>query len=306
MKFFGWTVRKGADPLSDSIVDRVVGFLVMAYNDKVNKMLAPRSVDVRVSRDEYERFVHNGHLPERILHRISSCRTYLIRNMHCLLHDSEDFTRVIGVPVVRCDASLVDRIRKKTDGWTKTGDGIPYQALHDYVPVHLDAEKEGRWAEEVYRVRNLVWNFKYSHDTVTPVGHAYAMSRVADSIADIINRDFSGMTDKLAFFCLPASSRSRSYLRYMEFSRYLCKKTGLHDTFGYIKFKQDRTPSHLGGERGYNYQVHARDFEGRAVIVFDDILTTGTSVAQARIMLESAGAAVVAAFFIAKTIKDKI
>lgn len=302
LKLFGYTIQKDKPQQFDD-ADRLVSFLIMAYNEKVINLLSPYQVKIHITEEEHQKYLHNGIVPRRIAFIASRYRYILIKHMHLFLKEEDDFNQVIGYSEKLPSSVLCEQIENLTKDWPVTYSGIPYQALHEYMPVHLTESDQKIQTEEIIRVRQLVWNFKYSNEKVTPQTHVYAMTRVADKLASLIINYFEKYTSQLTLFCLPASTKDTNYLRYYEFSQYLCKKTGLQNSFPHVLYDKDREPSHLGGERTMNYKLTTEYFSGKLIILFDDILTTGTSVAQTKELLEKAGARVVAAFFIAKTYK---
>lgn len=304
IKFFGWTLHNETE-LQYTEADRLASFLIMAYPDKVNRILFPYRITVHFTSTEYDIYLSSGRVPHRIVEIAAQYRFLLIKNMHLFLHEGNNFNRVIGSINRKPDINLTNKVRALTNGWHTTPSGIPYHALHDYVPVHLTDNQQYTETDDIIQVRQLVWNFKYSNHTVTPWMHVTAMCRVAEQLARHINQHFADVSDKLTLFCLPASSRDTSFLRYGEFSQYLCKMTGMQNSFPYVQFSADRIPAHLGGERINNYILDANYFSGRMIILFDDILTTGISVAQTKELLSQAGATVVAAYFIGRTVKTE-
>lgn len=302
LKLFGYTIQKDKPQQFDD-ADRLVSFLIMAYHEKVINLLSPYQVKIHITEEEHQKYLHNGIVPRRIAFIASRYRYILIKHMHLFLKEEDDFNQVIGYSEKLPSSVLCEQIENLTKDWPVTYSGIPYQALHEYMPVHLTESDQKIQTEDIMRVRQLVWNFKYSNEKVTPQTHVYAMTRVADKLASLIINYFEKYTSQLTLFCLPASTKDTNYLRYYEFSQYLCKKTGLQNSFPHVLYDKDREPSHLGGERTMNYKLTTEYFSGKLIILFDDILTTGTSVAQTKELLEKAGARVVAAFFIAKTYK---
>ena len=305
-RFFSWTLQKEHPQPHYTEADRLASFIVMAYPEYVNLILYPYHVTVYFSDADYACFLNNGKVPQHVADIASRYRPVIIRNMHRLLQAGDNFNRVIGRVTHHPDEELLQKLSDITSDWPVTGCGMPYHVLYDYVPVHVTDNHLIEQTDDIMQVRQLVWNFKYSNESVTPQQHNKALCMVAESIAGHINTHFSGLTHNLTLFCVPAASRDKSLLRYGEFSHYLCKLTGMQNSFQYVRFTTDRTPAHLGGERIYNYVLEAKWFSGRTVILFDDIVTTGTSAAQTADLLDKTGAHVIAAYFIGQTVKIDI
>ena len=89
--------------------------------------------------------------------------------------------------------------------------------------------------------------------------------------------------------------------RYKEFSNLLCANTGLTNSFDQINIIKDATPKHLGGTGKPELSYNNDFFNGRYVILFDDVITSGHSLFRMKRIIESMGATVICAFTIGKT-----
>lgn len=107
--------------------------------------------------------------------------------------------------------------------------------------------------------------------------------------------------------CIPASTHWSHVRRWRRFSQMLCRLTGAVDGFDRIQVSGSRKRAHITGEHelatNIKHYVHidAEYFRGRKVLVIDDIYTTGQSSAAFIAAMESAGATVTMAMFLAKT-----
>lgn len=107
--------------------------------------------------------------------------------------------------------------------------------------------------------------------------------------------------------CVPASTRYSNARRWKRFSEILCRLTGAVNGFDRIRVSGTRRRAHDTGEYDMVTDiakwVHVDDeyFRGRKVMIIDDIYTTGQSSAAFTAALESAGATVTMAMFLAKT-----
>lgn len=111
----------------------------------------------------------------------------------------------------------------------------------------------------------------------------------------------------VAIVCIPASTTWAHIRRWRRFSQMLCRLTGAIDGFDRIQVSGSRKRAHVTGEHelatNIKHYVHidAEYFRGRKVLVIDDIYTTGQSSAAFIAAMESAGATVTMAMFLAKT-----
>ena len=76
------------------------------------------------------------------------------------------------------------------------------------------------------------------------------------------------------------------------------------DAYNYITITREKTPSHLGGTDSAEYSYDRSFFNGKIVVLFDDIVTRGDSVASMKHELETLGAVVICAISIGRTYSD--
>ena len=126
--------------------------------------------------------------------------------------------------------------------------------------------------------------------------------RFDDIINDFIskiNHLFQGCN--LTLVCVPASNKVSNQIRYKKFMEYVCNSTSLDNSYEHISIIKEKTPKHLGGTDDMVYQLDADYFQGKQVIIFDDLWTTGSSILKMKRLLENLGAKVVCAVTLGKT-----
>lgn len=309
IKIFGWEIRKYRPEKQFTSDDRLASFILMAMTEKVNRLFTPHGFTVQVTDEERKQYVLDGKVPYRIAVAASEFRRQFISRMHrLLLDDSSEHISALQEAGFQAyapalDTDLLGRIMQATEGWEQSPQGIPYFCLFDYLPVNRDEGIEPDSA--AVRTRKLVWNFKYNTERVSPRMHVNALYDAVIPLAAKLNESFEGMTEKMTFFCVPASDEDNHWMRYREFSRMLCRLTGMTDSFKYVHINSGKTPAHLGGERKVNYSLDNGWFRDRVVVVFDDILTTGGSLGRCADELRKAGAVVMAACFLGRTVKKE-
>ena len=305
---FGWKVSRVHSEKRFTADDRVVAFILMAMTDRINRLFSPHGYTVSVTETERYDYIKNGKVPYHIAVAAAEFRRRFLPDIHRLLVPDDSSADIVGQllrqhrQAAALDAGMVERYNACTDSWQRSASGIPFFALFDYLPLHLDVDVNGDEAAE--RHRQLVWNFKYSPERVSPRKHVNALYEVVFPLAERLNGAFGELTQQLTLFCIPASDTESQWLRYREFTRMLCRLTGMDDAFTKVTLTADRTPKHLGGERTDNYILDGEWFQGRAVVVFDDVMTTGGSLDSAASKLQEAGAVVVAACFLGHTVKN--
>lgn len=165
-------------------------------------------------------------------------------------------------------------------------------ALYDYVPRRFWY----RASFEQQDVCRMILGFKDGRNVYT----RWAAGQFASALA---------MTDlsDVVIVCVPASTRYSHVRRWKRFSQLLCKQTGAVDGFDRIQVSGSRKRAHVTGDyelaTNIKHYVHidAAFFNGKRVLVIDDIYTTGQSSKAFIGAVEAAGATVIGAVFLAKT-----
>ena len=126
--------------------------------------------------------------------------------------------------------------------------------------------------------------------------------------ARLFAKALAGMDLKdVVVVCVPACTTYAHIRRWKMFSKFLCRLTGAQDGFDRIKVFGNRKRAHITGEyelcTNIKHYVHIDSdfFKGKKVLVIDDIYTTGRSSAAFISAMQSAGADVQMAMFLAKT-----
>lgn len=165
-------------------------------------------------------------------------------------------------------------------------------ALFDYVPKRF----LGKASFEMQDLHRMILGFKDGRNVYT----RWAAGQFARALSAM------NLTDTV-IVCIPASTRYSNVRRWKRFSDILCRLTGAIDGFNRIQVSGSRKRAHITGEyelaTNIKHYVHidAEYFRGRKVLVIDDIYTTGQSSAAFIAAMQSAGATVTMAMFLAKT-----
>lgn len=167
--------------------------------------------------------------------------------------------------------------------------GVHHYFFYYYYPTKFDDVTEFDWD-----VRYLIWDFKKGkrHDDV------------CEMLTTKLERVYGEALDLLTFVCVPASTREVNYKRYYSFMADVCSATGMANGYEHITIVKEKEPTHLGGESKAEYAYDKDFFSGRQIILFDDVVTRGRSLARIKMELESVGAHIVAALSIGRTYSD--
>lgn len=127
-------------------------------------------------------------------------------------------------------------------------------------------------------IRNIAWDFKEGKDQNWPLILVEQTIKNKLPSLPITNRD------NLTLVCPPASKISTNNQRFLRFTYDLCHSLKMQNGFDHIKIINEKEPKHQ-----YNTPAGAKTtwdmaqdleftpgfFEGKDVILFDDIVTTG-------------------------------
>ena len=167
--------------------------------------------------------------------------------------------------------------------------GVRHYFFYYYYPTRFDDVTEFDWD-----VRYLIWDFKdgKKHDEVCKM------------LTTKLKRVYGEALDLLTFVCIPAYTREVHHKRYCSFMADVCNATGMENGYDHITIKTEKDPAHKGGTSVAEYAYDKEFFNGRQIILFDDVVTRGRSLAKMKMELEGVGAHIVAALSIGHTYSD--
>lgn len=181
-----------------------------------------------------------------------------------------------------------EKIERAANSWPMVK-GVHHYFFYYYYPTKYDDVTELDWD-----IRNLIWDFKDGkrHD------------KVCELLVEKLKSIYAEALDMLTFVCIPASKRDVNEKRYKDFMKDVCESTGMKNGYEHITITKEKEPSHLGGESPAEYSYDAEFFNQSLVVLFDDVVTRGRSIASMKEDLENVGATVVAAISIGRTYSD--
>lgn len=145
--------------------------------------------------------------------------------------------------------------------------------------------------------RQLVFDFKD--------GRAY--EEVAQRTATAMTERYGASCANIVFSPVPASSSEKNEIRYKAFCQRVCELTGAINGYDYVSVSGERLTIHEHRKaekevRKVNViEFDSAFFNGKSVVVFDDVITKGLSYAVYANQLESLGANVLGGVFLART-----
>ena len=301
-----WFFRKFLSYIDryESEEDKWVCFILMAHTDKINRLCSSNGFIVQITSDERLKYRMNGRISANLMRQARIFRNRFPSQIHKILKTDEEIIlkdRINGY-YPAFDIQWMQIAKEKVSQWRKTEEGVPFHYLFDYHPANVEYMDEYA-VDEIQSNRQMLWNFKNNNEWANPNRHVRALYDAVLPLAEHIKNTWGKDATKLTLFCIPASTLEGQWLRYREFSRMLCVRTGMEDSFHHVQISEDKQPAHLGGEKKINFKLDASYFYGKAILVFDDVLTTGKSLHTCKGLLEKEGAKVIAACFLGQTVK---
>ena len=184
--------------------------------------------------------------------------------------------------------------------WEHLYGNFYYNYLFYYYPTNIpnfEATQEEWWN------RRNVWDFKNDPDkNILPEDHETTLKEIIPQIKHKLSETFG--EDYLQFLtlaCLPASTKLKNIARYEEFSNRLCTETGMINGYPYITIVKDGLPRHETGQSAPPEVTIADWFNGKYVLLFDDVITRGRTMLRYKEIFEQKGAIVVGGFTLGKT-----
>ena len=131
---------------------------------------------------------------------------------------------------------------------------------------------------------------------------------VVKSFAEVISKLLKKeIIDPDSIFCvIPASTKSKTRKRYKKFSKIVSRNLNYKNGFSCIKNVKDRPAKHISGKNEdiLEYlKFNPKKIQGKTVILFDDIITTGNSFLKIANTLLAYGAHDVIGVFLAQTVR---
>lgn len=182
------------------------------------------------------------------------------------------------------------KLNKIPQEWKNQWSKFMY-SFFDYLPTKYEANNR-EWA-----IRKMIWDFKDGKRSVS----------VAEMVAKRMREQFGAECNKITLVCVPASSSYKNEVRYKVFAEEVARLTGCMNAFQAITIEGGRLAIHesKGAKTVQNVEVIKLDesyFQGKKILVFDDILTQGTSYARFSCALEKLGAEVLGGYFLGRTL----
>ena len=198
------------------------------------------------------------------------------------------------------DTAQASQLDGYVAAWPQLTCGIHYHALVDYHSYN--AYGTYNLSNEEWDNREMIFNFKNNSELTDPISHRNAMEKAIDLFTDLLQSTFGDQLPALTLVCNPASTAAKTAARFEEFAQIVTASTGMANGYDHVHIVVDQDPEHLGDSHLPQYSFDPEYFKGRHVLLFDDIMATGSSVCKFAAHIAEAGAIVTAAVVLGKTI----
>ena len=190
--------------------------------------------------------------------------------------------------------------------YVPTHSSIRCFSMFNYYPMTCDFEAD----EDEWDIRRLIWDFKANPNRPISIiqimqAHSQAARKVSTQMCKCLRYFFGESINQLTLVCIPSSKKEVTARRYNDFSKMVCENLGMQNAYPYIQVTSDGEASHLGGSVKAEISIDSDFFNGKYVLLFDDVITSGRSMENLKYKLERAGAKVIAGFSIGRTIHTR-
>lgn len=167
---------------------------------------------------------------------------------------------------------------------------------YNYLPQRFATDDE-----RANRVRRFIYAFKN--------GERKAVDFAIDIVSATLTKWYGASCQDYVLCCVPAATNSKYIRRFKRFAAEVSKRTGIQNGTKHVNIAGMREAKHnnachiVSESFGYAVSTDPEFFEGKNVILFDDLITTGATANEFAEELEAVGANVLGAMFLARTIR---
>lgn len=197
--------------------------------------------------------------------------------------------------------NTAEKLAKQAKTAAKTYiDGVPITYGWEYTPKEKGIEQ----TQLQKSVNEFVLCFKNDNDKFPSNKYQAVKAKAINYFNSVLTRCFGNNLGSITLMGVPCHDKKSNELRWRDVLSRLCSNR-MGNGYGHIKYKEETLPSHLnkghiGGIPDMEYDKAF--FNGRTVVLIDDLYTTGTHIKKCKEGLEACGAKVILAITLAKTV----
>lgn len=172
-----------------------------------------------------------------------------------------------------------------------------------YNKLYLPLSDESEATEEEQATRDWIWCFK--NDSEDYDDKEYFKARIKAQIwaGNALRQTFGDKVKDLTFVCVPCHCEAGNEARWSLFSHKVSEALNMKDGTPHYQYIQDADrPQHYHSWEDPQVEYDKKFFNGKKVVLFDDLITSGQTLLKAKSQIESAGAKVVLAMSLGKTV----
>jgi len=178
-------------------------------------------------------------------------------------------------------------------------DGLPITYGWEYTPKEKGIEQ----TQLQKSVNEFVLCFKNESDKFPSNKYQAVKAKAINYFNSTLVKCFRDDIGSITLMCVPCHDKKSNEQRWRDVLSRLCSNR-MGNGYDHIKYKEETLPSHLnkghiGGIPDVEYDKAF--FNGRMVVLIDDLYTTGSHIKKCVEQLESCGAKVILAITLAKT-----
>ena len=179
-------------------------------------------------------------------------------------------------------------------------DGLPITYGWEYVPK----EKGIELPQLQKSINEFVLCFKNDNDKFPSNKYQTVKAKAINYYNSTLVKCFGDDIGSITLMGVPCHDKKSNEQRWKDVMSQLCSNR-MGNGYSHIKYKEETLPSHLnkghiGGIPDVEYDKAF--FNGRMVVLIDDLYTTGSHIKKCVEQLESCGAKVILAITLAKTV----
>ena len=161
------------------------------------------------------------------------------------------------------------------NSWPVLKNGLHYKWLVDYAAFSAFGTFE--LTAEEWEKRDLIVNFKGNSELTTEMDHQEALKKAIEMVSDELKTLLGEEAAQFTLVCIPAALEAHTKRRFKEFSEEVCKATGMTNAYPAFSYTHDVDED---GDPVDKLHIDEAFFQGKKIILFDDIIASGNSVAK--------------------------
>ena len=195
--------------------------------------------------------------------------------------------------------SLKKELERKLSRWDYAG-GVKSFSLYNYLPSRFISDPSFNTTETESRRHSQILSFKNSGlGMYSPV----ESKEILDDLSWVFSTFLSGYTNDLMIFYVPSSTISDYRRRHEKLNYHLIKEFNIQSSLNLVRYHIDGSSKNsFLGKQDPTLEFAEKLFRNKLVIIFDDVITSGSTIGRYKNLIESFGGTVLCALSIGRTV----